>query len=398
MRRISHILDLIPLILLFLLPLVRISPEDFSATRRTWIWLALFGIGIIATYLLNYKRVQIKNSYFILAICILAAGSIIALYPPHLIAYVFACIALGCLYTIYARLTPQMTSLFLATMLCMIALYAQWGIIQFVLQQDLHMQFIGESVLNINTPGVASFYINQEKFIRSYGPFSHANSFSGVLLLGCILLIALSISKKLPNYFLFAISSIFALALVTTFSRAALASGICIAIYAAYKKKNIVLLYVILPLIIFTPLVLGRSTDVHDVAAHDRIEGLHWALNMQTASSLIRGYGIGNYQTALTGYLARNNIQHNPWDIAPIHSAPLYMLAEFGIIFFSIITFTLFYLIKKNHLWILLFLTPSLLLDHYFVSQIGPLVWLLSCGIILSHVYYKSEQANNIVY
>ena len=390
----QRIREVILLGTLFLIALLRLSPEDSSATRRTWIWYAFISIGITTIYLLNYKRVHGKYiSFLLISILFLLVSMIVATHSPHLMAFLFVLIPIGFVCAASPIVTKEKIHTLALTMLCGISLYAQWGVLQFIMQHDLHMQFVGESVLNIHTSGVASFYIGGQKFIRAYGPFGHANSLSGVILIGCIVLIATykRLRVLIPNttfsFFIYSITGTFILGLLTTFSRAAILGGIAIAVYIAIVQKKKRALIVFIPIIIFIPLLLGRSTDSHDVAAHDRIEGLTWGIQMENSSSLLRGYGIGNYQDVLQSYLTRHNIQHYPWDIAPIHSVPLYLLSSFGIIFFSLMAIAIFYTIKKKNLWMLLFLLPPLLVDHYFITQLGPLIWLSSCAIILSHVY-----------
>ena len=382
--------------IVFLIPLVRLSLEDFSATRHTWSWLTLFSFSIITIFILNHKDVQRKNIILpLICILFLLGSSIIATYPANALSFLFMVAAIAFAYAASSFLTRKNVRAFCLTLLCAISLYAQWGIAQFIIQHDFHMQFIGESIINANTSGVASFYIDGQKYIRAYGPFGHANSLSGILLIGCLLLAAMRIRHPL---FIYSLGATFALGLVLTFSRSAIIAGIALALYALilYKRKAILLILLIIAL--FSPLILGRSVDSHDVAAHDRLQGLQWGMQMSTPSSLLRGYGIGNYETALQAYLMRHGIRHNAWDVAPIHSTPIHIIAEFGIILSSIIMFGIFYIIKKNNLWILGFLLPPLLLDHYYITQLGPLIYLISCAIILSRVYYKREQANNIVH
>ena len=392
----QEIRSIILLGIVFLILLVRLSLEDFTATRHTWSWLTLFSFSIIAIFILNYKDVHRKNIIFpLIGILFLLGSSIVAIYPPNKLAFLFTVTVIAFAYTANSFLTRKNVHAFCLALLCAISLYAQWGIAQFIIQHDFHMQFIGESVINTHTPGVASFYIAGQKYIRAYGPFGHANSLSGILLIGCLLIVVMRIRDPL---FFYSIVTTLVLGLVFTFSRSAIFAGIALVLYAFISYRRKALLFTLLIITLFGPLLLGRSMDSHDAAAHDRLQGLQWGLKMNTASSLLRGYGIGNYETALQAYLVRHSILHNAWEVAPIHSTPIHIMAEFGIILFSIIIIGIFYILRKNNLWILGFLLPPLLIDHYFITQLGPLIYLISCAIILSRVYYKREQANNIVH
>ncbi|MEO6078030.1 MAG: hypothetical protein ABIP54_04545, partial [Candidatus Andersenbacteria bacterium] len=153
------------------------------------------------------------------------------------------------------------------------------------------------------------------------------------------------------------------------------------------KKQKVFLLSLLMLAILFSPLLIIRSTDSRDVSVHDRVEGLTWARNLTTQKSFIRGLGLGNYEQALDSYLTKNSIPHYAWDIAPVHSVHVFIIMEFGIVISILVTVTILYFIIKNKAWLILILMPTILFDHYFATQLGALAWLTSCAIILSRVY-----------
>ena len=88
-------------------------------------------------------------------------------------------------------------SLLRACFLGILCLHAQWGITQFVLQEDLGLSYAGESVLEIGSPGIATFISFGSKLLRAYGPYQHPNVYAGSLSVGLVfLLLASALYKK----------------------------------------------------------------------------------------------------------------------------------------------------------------------------------------------------------
>ena len=104
---------------------------------------------------------------------------------------------------------------------------------------------------------------------------------------------------------------------------------------------------------------------------------------MATQESFLRGYGIGNYERALTAYLKTAAIPHNTWDIAPVHSAPLLLFSEFGAILSGMFAILLYIFFRQQYRPVLLALIPPLLLDHYFITQLGASLLLITCSILV---------------
>lgn len=368
------------------LPLIRLSLEDSSSTRSTWSWLVVISIVLIIFFALNYNRVHRKMLYFLSAtILFLTTSALVGLHPPHHIAFFYYVLSILIGIAVCIISNKKYSPFIVLTVIACASLYAQWGVVQFILQHDLGLTKIGESVLTINTPGVASYYLHDEKIIRGYGPFSHANILGGALVLALLLLCAQYPKQKLFTY---ALVGSLGIGLITTFSRTALLGAFIVGIYAALRyRRGALLITLALLTATLSPLLMGRSTDTHDVAVHDRIEGLTWAKDMTNFSTITRGLGIGNYQQSLDTYLQKNSISHYSWDIAPVHSVPIFLIMEFGLFLACILFGIIGYFIYKHNLWLLLALLPSLLFDHYFATQFGALAWLISCAIILSRVY-----------
>ncbi len=367
---------------LFFSPLLHISIENSSATRTTWSGLILIMIALIAFFSSHHFRVQPKllllsaviaaSSFFLatysaqplsilllLLITLICIGMEAILRADHATKVIFACLLLGCF-----------------------SLYAQWGIAQFIVQHDLGMRVIGESRIGANISGVASFYIGSEKFIRAYGPFGHSNSFAGALLLGVIILY--KHRDKLRNSLFFqGLLFILSLGIVVSFSRTALAGLGGLLLLFTYRRKWHLCAPLIITCLLFIPLLTIRSLDTHGAAGHERLLGIHWFTQMLSMPSVIGGFGIGNYTTALTNYLYSNQIIHNPWDVAPVHSVPLFLFAELGIIAFSFLLFFSMRFIVIRKAWILIVLLPALLLDHYFATDFSSIILLITTARIV---------------
>lgn len=382
---IKKILELLILSVLFISPLIHVSIEDWSQSRTMWSWLILITAILIVFFLAYPFRVRNIFSQFLWPLGTVGISSFfVAIYPAHAFAIYLAVLALLLFLALqYIVSTDRANKLiFSVVLISAIALYAQWGIAQFIVQHDLGMKRIGESVLTVNTPGVASFYVGSEKFIRAYGPFGHANSFAGVLLLGIILLYNYRDKLQSPLFF-HSIFFILSLSIIVSFSRTALLGLLLVGFLFIYNGKRLLLVAVAISALFFAPLVFNRSIDTHGVAANDRLAGLEWLIDMTTVQSSIRGLGLGNYTTALGKYLQDNSIAHDPWDIAPIHSVPLLLLAELGLVMSIPLFFFLIRYMVTRKAWILIALLPALLFDHYFATQFAPLIFLITTAHIV---------------
>ncbi|MDA1169422.1 MAG: O-antigen ligase family protein [bacterium] len=377
---------LLILIALFVSPLLHNSLENSFQTRRMWSWCLLISIAIIAFFATNPFRVQrISLRIVALVSTIIISSFILAIYPANTLAFYFLTLLLflALAFKIITQNNIKKKLIITVMLLGFCAIYAQWGIAQFVIQHDLGMSKLGESILNQNTPGVASFYIQSEKYIRAYGPFAHANSFGGVLLVGIVVLYT-KLSKLRSRLFVQSIFFILSLGIIASFSRTALIGLAGIVLFFVFKKKISLLLPVVILSLVFTSLLFYRSVDSRGVAVHDRLQGFEWYTGIMSFNVTMHGVGIGNYTSALKTYVIDNRISYDTWDIAPIHSVPLLLLAELGIILFIPLVYFLATYLHAHKLWIFIVLVPALILDHYFVTQLAPsLFFIISAYLVV---------------
>lgn len=280
-------------------------------------------------------------------------------------------------------------------------IHAQWGIAQFIRQDDLGLYVLGETRLDIGAPGIAKFTVGRSdttadhKILRAYGPFPHPNSFSGALVIGYAAGLALLVRKNVPA--LTVCTGFIFVALLLTFSRSALLAVAIASMVAFYLpqtarvKPKIVwrtLVFIIVTSLVFVPFWLLRLSDPDDVAAAERLLGTTAAWRL-IQDNPWRGVGIGQYTVALQHWLDSNGVDYQPWQIAPVHSVPLLIVAQIGVlgalVTISAVSLYLRRLAGRQFLW-LTPLLPLLLFDHYLLTQVAPLVLLVAWLAVIPHL------------
>lgn len=271
--------------------------------------------------------------------------------------------------------------------IAILTVHALWGLGQFIFQQDFGLQKIGETDLAPDQPAIAKFTLclspscegesEGMKIVRAYGPYPHPNSFAGALVIGLILLLSLKKNPEPKTKTI--IFGILLIALLLTFSRAALLAFLIFFLLYQIKKPNKKLILITLVVLLtFSPLLLARQQDSQDVALPERYSGYKWSVELIQANYLT-GVGYDNYKTALANYLNTNHIPHQPWQIDYVHSVPLLIIAQWGIVRGALLFTLLFWLFRKNPI-ILFSLTPIIFLDHYLITQATPLILLIILG------------------
>ena len=280
-----------------------------------------------------------------------------------------------------------------------LATHAQWGVAQFIMQRDLGLYLLGETRISVEDSGVAKFAIGSEKLVRAYGPYPHANSLGGGLSFG-LLLVAVWMTKEkkvsmLHNSFLWPILGSLLLGIMVSFSRTAyLSSGFILLILACYLSwprqwlawKCFGLL--ILLGLIFMPLLIARLNDIDDRAFYERIVGSGWSIALIAKQQWWQGVGWGKYPEKLKVYLDEQGITYKPWQIDYVHSVPLLVTAELGVASTLLLTAaagSLLLIFYRNEWWWLLGVTPLVLFDHYMVTQLTPMLLLLTTLIVILH-------------
>ncbi len=278
-----------------------------------------------------------------------------------------------------------------------LVMHAQWAIAQFIIQGDLGLYLLGETRINVEGVGIAKFATGSEKLVRAYGPYPHANSLGGALSFG-LLLVAVWMTKEkkismLHSSFLGPILGLLLLGIMVSFSRTAyLSSGFILLILACYlswtKRWLMWKWFGMLTLLglIFMPLLIARLNDIEDRAINERIVGTGWSIALIAKQPWWQGMGWGKYPEKLKVYLDERGTAYKPWQIDYVHSAPLLVMAELGVASTSLLmvaTVGLLLIFYRNEWWWLLGVLPLVLFDHYMVTQLTPMLLLLTTIVIL---------------
>ena len=300
-------------------------------------------------------------------------------------------------FLVFASFFLKRRSLFVLgwVLVLMMCVFAQWGIAQFVIQQDLGLRLIGESILNSSLNGVAKF---GNGVVRSYGPFEHANILGGLCLLALILAEKL-LDRSKSDLLRLIVTGTLGLALFLTFSRAAIFGWLLLAIIAAISKsqrgqRQFMITLILLFTIVLWPLLGMRIADGRDAAGTERVRGYGWSISIIRANSIWYGIGLNNYRMELKDSLDDREIDYQPWEIDYVHSVPLLIIAQLGMVAGSLLIIGFIYLLSKYLHWgtlsLLGALIPIFLLDHYFITKPVALTYFITTLVIfISHETFR---------
>ncbi|MEI7741819.1 MAG: O-antigen ligase family protein [bacterium] len=205
----------------------------------------------------------------------------------------------------------------------------------FVWHAGISSTLLGIAAHPLMAPGTSVIEIAGERFMRAYGSFAHPNIFGAYLVLSLILLLRDWRSSSRI------ILLVFGFILALTFSRGAILA------FGAYFIAEIFLKTVpikrflpigfglIIGIMIFLP-VYGARIDVNGErlekkSTNQRIESLATGFELFKRNPLV---GVGVFQSVPA--LAIQNPSKSVWDFEPAHFMPLLMLAEWGILGFSV--------------------------------------------------------------
>ena len=269
-------------------------------------------------------------------------------------------------------------------------IHGGWGIAQFAVQHDLGLYRLGESRLSATTTAVAKFALGDQthKVIRAYGPYPHANSLAGSLLLGMFVLVV--VTRQHRTSFGTNALTVLLLGEILCFSRAALVGAFLLIIWAVYdvyrfrgQKWGLKAGILLGTFVVCAPLLLARATDPADQALTDRAQGYSWFLGLEKNLGWLRGAGPGNYKLALYDYLKAVHILFHPYQLDFVHSVPLLLLAEWGVVPILLVVGLVVWLVRRSQVpvyplwWLVAVLALPIFLDHYFISQTAPVLYLM---------------------
>ncbi len=247
---------------------------------------------------------------------------------------------------------------------------------------SLGLSFLGEPLLHIGEPGIATMTMLSKTILRGYGTFLHPNIFAAYAIFGVFL--SLLYRKTRPVFFSVAIG-ILVFGIIISFSRMALFALIALFILSFFSKKKYfstrVVSYSLFSIVgvlmagflsgLFSVLV-ERFQFTDNAALQFRyanfIDGIHVFLNYPF------GTGLGGSTTAMSMI---SSMKFAPWQYQPAHNFFLVMsdeLGVFGLIIVLVGTFFLYRNLYRDrqsyplHFAIgVAFLCLSLT-DHYFFT------------------------------
>jgi O-antigen ligase len=329
-----------------------------------FVFLGIFGIFSFTSIFLAYSQGLAIYSFIRLGVLILFAVVLAGVISRRLVT---------------ARIIFK-TLAFLAVLQSLIALG------QFVLQKDLGLQFLGESILGQSIAGVAKVPMGGLHLIRGYGTFPHPNILSAFLLVGLFSLYYLwlrnakcvpNLSKRQveageyaefwkydpvksvrENFRSYVKAGIFSrkivimtsiglvmLGLLFTFSRTAWGIAVLLTIlflgwllcrkdyrFPALRLGSIVIVIFIVIVSFFSWAIFPRANiSLSEPAVTERIS--YNKIGTEIIQQRPLGVGIGNQVL----YSVRNNVYKNAgltqvWQWQPIHNLYLLMASEIGVI------------------------------------------------------------------
>jgi len=233
------------------------------------------------------------------------------------------------------------------------------GFFQFFSGIAPESSWLGLALHSASQLGPAVIETGSERFLRAYGTFSHPNVFGGYLAVGLVVLNYLFFRfRSLKNIhfssFLFPFSSFYFLlsfSFVLTFSRSAwlsFFSACCVILFVFFWKRRdqikiifpsfaILALFLLVPIIIFSPLIISRfqpSLPLEERSISERLSQYesYWPV---TSDNLFFGSGIGTYTLSLAEKFRDQSV----WNYQPIHNVLLLILSEVGIVGLALVIF-----------------------------------------------------------
>lgn len=227
------------------------------------------------------------------------------------------------------------------------------GISQFIQNESLGINFIGESIIGESIPGIAKIDFDDYKQVRAYGTFLHPNIFGGFLVMSIVFsLLFMQVKHKklfhVEQLFLFTTILLAFLALFLTFSKGSIVSLIVVlSIYLFHVEQNKVNKLFHVEQFILIVGVIGLTTIVFLLGKYQIIKSIEermflWNVNRPQGEEILIGKGLGQ-----STYDLSFNSSLDFWQLQPIHNTYLNIVNDIGIIGLGII-FLLFYHLWKN--------------------------------------------------
>ncbi len=251
------------------------------------------------------------------------------------------------------------------------------GLTQFYLGHSVGglMYYLGERMVAVGAPGIATTTFMDQVVLRAYGTFSHPNIFAGWAVIALIIILRLRPQLKTLATLLTTI-----IVFITNSRSAALVLfGVVIPFYLI-KNTKLRLLYFLIPILLF-PILPISSLPRTDLSFSERLNLQQVSLKVVSAYPV---FGTGS-QSSISTYPMVSPATRL---LQPDHNSFTLFFSWFGLFGVFAILYSLGSLNIRHFLFSVLPLLPLLLLDHYLLtSPQGMFVLLLylAVGVNYSH-------------
>ena len=410
---------------LFAIPFQTRKVLWYSGWRfNEWQSISIYATDILLVILLfflalNLKKFKLARSDYFLIIFWMVSGISILNSSDYVVSF-FHWVRLAELVVFYFYLSRYafgkfglVSSLF-AVMVGGI-FQAVVAIIQFVKQSDLGLRYIGESVINSDLPGVASFYASTgEKVIRAYGTTPHPNVLAACLFFAMfgfyfIYLYYRLHSKHSPFFDTWdratlGFYGVMLFAFFTTFSRVVIFIwfvSFCIraAVIRAVKHYRItfgteagrkritaILLVNLAIIVLFSSLYFNEIISRSSISSEDQAVSLRTFYTKEALSMKwnLLGVGMGNF----VGWLMEKEPFLLQYAYQPVHNIYLLIYSETGILGLAAFLLFLVFLIKD-------FITRTRLKRSYDLAMLFFFGSILFIGFF-DHLFWTLQQGRLI--
>lgn len=266
------------------------------------------------------------------------------------------------------------------------------GIWQYLIQRDIGLRFLGESIIGPYISGTAAFVLgNGEKVVRAYGLTPHSNVYSVCILLAILCILWLAQRGKPSNLYLYSLPVlIFGIGVGYSRSVLLILALILILYFLIHlRRKNVhtlkIFVVVILSALAFSLWQMGEIKDRLTISSEDEAVTMRTFYNKEAAKGGIPwlGVGIGNFVPWVM-----NEIPSLPDNLyQPVHNLYLLIYREWGL--FGSILWAMFLaqLLYISRSWSFRMLAISILIlslfDHYFLTlQQGRFIFWLALSLL----------------
>jgi hypothetical protein len=348
--------------------------KGFDSLRRSWSTVKMFSRATT-----NRETGSNPQSIIVALLPVLLANILFSQNPLaslswslHFLLYASFIFSLK---TDELKIIPKVLLVSLLFQLCV-------GLGQFYLGHSIGglLYYVGERMVSVGAPGIATMTLMGETMLRGYGSFSHPNILAGWSVI--ILLIILRLRPKLVLITL----ALATLIIFLTNSHAAAISlfGLIIPFYI-FKNLKLRLLYFVIPILLFSILRVPTSTRL-DLSISQRLDLQQVSVKVISSFAI---FGTGA-QSSISTYPSVSPVTRL---LQPDHNSFTLFLSWFGIFGVLAILYSLRTWNIRHSVFSTLPLLPLFLLDHYLLtSPQGLFFLLLYLQITLNYTHAQKDR------